>query len=821
MRLRSLLLVFVALWCALPTRAQSLAAPPFVRQWTQFVGDGAFVVAVEKGTVYYQCQDGVGAIDLATGTKKWSSLAGKRIEVGQFQDGVLYALAPGDKTSTVYAVNASNGQADALVKVQQNIITFTLKSDRIFLMDGAGKLSALTRAGVPLWTVPLAQKQQRRVLSAHLVYTKDGLYVGINDAGEFGLNPNTGKILWNRPNPYAGLYPPLVAGEDVITKFDKTRRTHVRTGKILWSLSEESSGTDLIDKVLISGNERAILGHDMDSGKLLWKLAQPYEGPRFLGMKESASVTDGRSIVLHGEPTYCVTREGKLLWQAKDPFTGTPVYADQRHVVTMNIVSLMGYTHGTLPPLPKSESEKKALAERLAGQFERIDDAERKQLEKLKPYAFPPLLAHWLSWAKAYDAQQEGPRSYEYYHLLTDTNPYLFTLCEKENTAAVVAAWTALGEKSSWRAELESVLQAKGDPDGYIPILVKNLRKLPKGDRERNDGAALSALAHSSHPDAVAFLLDALRDPKAPLERRIEAFRHLAGTGGVEGIAAVRAARAKPGPRKPWFERVELDKLDKRKHISAKKDAKGRTWELFRSTILGNFSDLFLIEKRATGWGTPLFTGASTGSTFRNSAPKAFRGIPIAKLVATEWIKLFPEDATIRKDTDGDGLTDLVEVRLGTNPKKADTDGDGLSDAVDPCPTAAPRLLGDTEQIIAACIEACFFGLDWDTPALIAAEGVAPFELYGTQGQAFWSRPAKPDPLNGVYGGGVNLLNFRYPGEGTPPKNQLIAFSPDRQSARVIFSRYSGGLNGEGTEVFLKKIDGEWFVVDWQGRWVS
>src|SRR5690606_24654176 len=34
-------------------------------------------------------------------------------------------------------------------------------------------------------------------------------------------------------------------------------------------------------------------------------------------------------------------------------------------------------------------------------------------------------------------------------------------------------------------------------------------------------------------------------------------------------------------------------------------------------------------------------------------------------------------------DTDGDGLTDFVEERLGTDPTSADSDGDGLSDGVE------------------------------------------------------------------------------------------------------------------------------------------
>jgi hypothetical protein len=43
----------------------------------------------------------------------------------------------------------------------------------------------------------------------------------------------------------------------------------------------------------------------------------------------------------------------------------------------------------------------------------------------------------------------------------------------------------------------------------------------------------------------------------------------------------------------------------------------------------------------------------------------------------------------LRKDTDGDGLTDLVEERVGTDASKPDTDGDGMSDLVDPVPLVA------------------------------------------------------------------------------------------------------------------------------------
>lgn len=82
------------------------------------------------------------------------------------------------------------------------------------------------------------------------------------------------------------------------------------------------------------------------------------------------------------------------------------------------------------------------------------------------------------------------------------------------------------------------------------------LHALPFEDRR--DSAAPTAVAHSSHPDAVRFMLEALRDPHAVAPWRREGFVHLAGTGGPDGVQAVRDARSKPGPRKPWWAHVDV-----------------------------------------------------------------------------------------------------------------------------------------------------------------------------------------------------------------------------------------------------------------------
>ena len=43
----------------------------------------------------------------------------------------------------------------------------------------------------------------------------------------------------------------------------------------------------------------------------------------------------------------------------------------------------------------------------------------------------------------------------------------------------------------------------------------------------------------------------------------------------------------------------------------------------------------------------------------------------------------------LASDTDGDGVSDLVEVRKGMNPLDADSDDDGVADAADNCPLLA------------------------------------------------------------------------------------------------------------------------------------
>jgi outer membrane protein assembly factor BamB len=61
----------------------------------------------------------------------------------------------------------------------------------------------------------------------------------------------------------------------------------------------------------------------------------------------------------------------------------------------------------------------------------------------------------------------------------------------------------------------------------------------------------------------------------------------------------------------------------------------------------------------------------------------------------------------LRRDSDGDGLTDTTERMLLTDPNNADADGDGLSDSEDPTPLADPAKMGKLERGIARALKRC------------------------------------------------------------------------------------------------------------------
>ena len=123
----------------------------------------------------------------------------------------------------------------------------------------------------------------------------------------------------------------------------------------------------------------------------------------------------------------------------------------------------------------------------------------------------------------------------------------------------------------------------------------------------------------------------------------------------------------------------------------------GETWSepIFTGLLIRRpyqlIPDTWLRPQSDGRWrlGVELWDRRDNGSWFQNG---------VAELV------LDPE--ALHFDRDGDGLTDLVELRLGLDPDATDSDADGLDDGVDPVPQAALTRIADPEaEALAQALE--------------------------------------------------------------------------------------------------------------------
>ncbi|MBI1233953.1 MAG: hypothetical protein GC208_05565 [Alphaproteobacteria bacterium] len=158
----------------------------------------------------------------------------------------------------------------------------------------------------------------------------------------------------------------------------------------------------------------------------------------------------------------------------------------------------------------------------------------------------------------------------------------------------------------------------------------------------------------------------------------------------------------------------------------------GREWTaVYRSRVLEGYSSyqggywIVRTENGGTRWGRPYYLGLPYMSPYvvepYGDLPLFVDGvvrIPV-RVQSQQWMPLDypPLDRRVShraalffiefswdelsRDSDGDGLTDIEEHRLGLDLFASDTDGDGLEDGVDPLPNLRPEVPFDPSFALA------------------------------------------------------------------------------------------------------------------------
>jgi hypothetical protein len=158
--------------------------------------------------------------------------------------------------------------------------------------------------------------------------------------------------------------------------------------------------------------------------------------------------------------------------------------------------------------------------------------------------------------------------------------------------------------------------------------------------------------------------------------------------------------------------------------------------------------------------------------------------------------------AVVLHDSDGDGLTDVEEKRLGLQPGMADSDGDGIRDNEDTAPDFAPPSAASSED--ALLLQKAFF----------AVFGISESRY------TMFVDPIRSTPIQPWGFRGQVIYNVHPKEYGAVSAGWKIAKRDDTAALVEVFDG-EGPLAAGGVNVRLEKKNGRWTVVAVEMTWVS
>lgn len=823
--------------------------PPYKRMATVQVYASSYDprAIVEGNRFYAAWGDSCQAFDLPSMKRAWSlkTPGEERAETVALNGGVAYVTTGARRAkSRLIALNATTGKVLWTMPRTGEGSPVVFAPGLMFVSMKPYTLSALDlKTRNVKWTATFGKAATEQMIDSGQVeaaVVANGCVVANCEHVTYSLDAKSGRALWKEPASYvfhAGLA--TTGGVVWVPSNNGSVGRDVRSGKVLWRAGGGISDFSGVMKGRFVGLQAGkVVCIDPRSGKTLW--SHPVGDPNTSGGRQYGFVAGDRLFVsgINRAGIYDLT--GRQLWAGKaDEALPGPCWTDGRSIVCFDGLRLIRYEAGKEAGLPSDPAARRAIAQRLVDHFADLDDADKKRLKALGDDAFVPLLQAFVATCHAHDAMGEKGDSYPLYSRYHDIGQVLDAVAKANRTPELVDALTKENPDSSAKPALLTILARVGDPKVVTPYFIKELEgvKTPGFEMyESNTYVARTYIAGSSDPRAVAFMLKQLRDPKADSELRVEAYENLAGTGGEEGLKAVLAERNRRQLLRPVGERAMEGYLNagefgtKTKPLGERDDSQGHHWGLLQSGVLGSSGDLWLAEKVDGHWTHALFTGVTLSGRSRRKAdanrpPPEFDGKTAEELAKGAWFSVLVGNAELSKDTDGDGLTDIEEKRLGTDPAKADTDGDGDPDGIDPWPNAPNRTdLSDAEQVLAAAFEARYHFNDSEGAGIFTAlPGIKPFEMPGRRGTMMWVGSGSTSPLSDLWEQGAAFITFQPldRDESKPWEQRLIQWSGGHTEAKVLISTYFGGLNGTGYDVVVRKFGHDWVVVSMHMAYIS
>ncbi len=818
--------------------------PPLKKAWNYEPTSYSGNVSVSGTRIYFGNWDEYGLLDVKTGRKIWAKPVPNDMgesNVCLTPKGLLVSMGDRSKGSLIL-VHPDTGKP-------------------IFSLPRKGYASELALAGTKAFgsegddIVAYDLETRKKAWQAKVASSGDSI-VSIEAAGNVvlcsfwkgtveGRSAKNGALLWRRKDDKVRWWMLTSNSNLVLIGASNRPLTALRLtdGKPLWTcpaVVDPNSAAIIGARALVPTSKKGLFAIDLKTGRAVGSTSTeqicnyPFD---------KAPVVNGILYTRAGNEVLAITSKPAVKWNYTIEDAGAPVYVDSKTLVLTPMDTRVGdlnssggsnltcgYVMGQPPALPASSEARKTLATKLVKDYAKLTVDQRRDLAKLGRDAFEPLLNEVVRLGDAYtqaSKSKEG-NTYPIYSALSDLSQLLVTVTIPADTDRLLTLIKNRKAGETLRGTILGILARQGDRQKLVPYFIEALsEKMPSFILYESEiGYALNVIGDSSDPRVIDFLIKKLEDPNAEYAVRNLAYSNLGRTGGEKGKEAVLAEtkRTRQLKLEPLVERMRLENASTAPRSSphildTKRADDGTEWALITSNVLGGYSDLWIVKKVDGKWTSPIFTGMNpdpvSGFVKPKPAEARFKGFTAKELVEGKWFEAFVGDASLLKDSDGDGLSNVAERRLQTDPNKADTDGDGIDDQLDLWPNVGRKAETDEEKALEAAFEARYHFGSWNGVAVISfPPGVEPFEMVGRKSPTLVDKgDGWAHPIRQLYERGGILLGIDNRNEKLKGLERLLTWNADKTQATVRISSYSGGLSGDGYVIVVQKYRSEWIVI--------